>query len=383
MSELSRSIRGAKPVVTALGLMSGTSLDGIDAAFVRTDGVMVSDVGPAITVAYTDAEREILGRAITAAAGYRRRSLTVPADVVIAADLVTEAHGRVVERLIRSVPSSIWSAEVIGFHGQTILHRPADNWTWQIGDGANLARRLGVPVVDDFRSADVAAGGQGAPLAPLYHQALANSVTPREQGPVAVVNIGGVANVTWIGDDGTLLAFDTGPGNGLLDDWMIARKGQAADWDGKVAASGRVDEAVLANYMGHDYFHLPPPKSLDRHDFNLDAASHLSEEDGAATLTAFTARAIAEGRRFFPAPAARWLVCGGGRHNPTLMAELQRALNAPVMPVEAVGWRGDAMEAEAFAFLAVASSRGLPLSFPGTTGVASPMTGGRVNQPTD
>lgn len=374
------------PALNALGLMSGTSLDGIDAALLRTDGERIFDVGPAITVPYSDQERDILERGVAAAVaivGCRPGPSDMPEDVKAAEQLVTTAHARVAEQLIRTVPKGAWSVDVVGFHGQTVVHRPEEGWTWQIGDGEALAQRLGLPVVDDFRSADVTAGGEGAPFAPLYHRALVQSMTRREVGPVAVLNIGGVANVTWVGEDGPLIAFDTGPGNGLLDDWMLARSGQKMDLDGATASHGKVDDAVLAQLLDHPYFNKPAPKSLDRHDFGLELLSDLSPEDGAATLTAFTAQSIARACALFDQPPRRWLVGGGGRHNPVLMKELSAALGMTAEAVEAVGWRGDAMEAEAFGFLAVAALRNLPLSFPSTTGVPQPLTGGRVHQLTN
>ncbi|HUC73342.1 MAG TPA: anhydro-N-acetylmuramic acid kinase, partial [Stellaceae bacterium] len=262
----------------------------------------------------------------------------------------------------------------VGMHGHTILHRPAERRTRQLGDGATLARRLEVDVVADFRSADVAAGGEGAPFAPLFHAALAAS----QSKPLTVLNLGGVGNVTWIGEAGDVLAFDTGPGNALLDDWVHRHTGAAADFDGALARAGRVSGAHVARLLEHPYFARQPPKSLDRDDFRDALPDGLSLQDGAATLTEMTAAAVAAARRHFPAPAREWLVCGGGRHNSALMAALARRLDVPVRPVEAVGWDGDALEAQAFAYLAVRSVVGLPLSLPSTTGVPYPMPGGRL-----
>ena len=247
-----------------------------------------------------------------------------------------------------------------------------------MGDGATLARRLGVDVVGDFRSADVAAGGEGAPLAPLYHAALAMKL-PK---PLAVLNLGGVANVTWIGAAGVgevrdILAFDTGPGNALIDDWVRRHTGAAADIGGALAAAGRASVEHVARFLERPFFARTPPKSLDRDDFRDAMPDGLSAKDGAATLTEMTAAAVAAARRHFPAPAREWLVCGGGRHNPALTAALARRLGAPARPVEAVGWNGDALEAQAFAYLAVRSVAGWPLSLPSTTGVPHPTTGGR------
>ncbi len=340
----------------AIGLMSGTSLDGVDAALIETDGEYVAATGPALTIPYTPELRALLRGLIEAG------EAAAPALVAEATTKVTIAHAHAVAALGEP-------AALIGFHGQTILHAPARRRTWQIGDPALLARLTGTPVACDFRLADVAAGGQGAPLVPVFHAALAQAL-PR---PLLVVNIGGVANVTWIGPGGTLLACDAGPGNALLDDWMMARTGTPMDTDGRTAAAGTPDEAVLARLLANPFFAAPPPKSLDRQHFAraLDAMEGLSTADGAATLAAFTARAIVALR--LPDPPARVLVTGGGRHNLAIMAALPGA-----EPVEAVGWDGDALEAQCFGFLAVRVLRGLPLSFPGTTGVAKATPGGRV-----
>jgi anhydro-N-acetylmuramic acid kinase len=289
----------------------------------------------------------------------------------------------VTERLtayhIKAVQMVGRSADLIGFHGQTILHQPHNRRTWQVGDAQQMADRLGIPVAYDFRSADVAAGGQGAPLVPAYHQALAASL-PR---PLAILNIGGVANVTWIGRDASVLAFDTGPGNGPLDDWIFQHTGQAFDPDGALANSGQVSHGVLAHLLAHPYFGLPGPKSLDRLDFRAalveSRLSALSTSDGAATLVRFIVASAAAAR--FPEPPLRWLVCGGGRHNQATMAGLRQTLDVPVEPVEAVGWNGDALEAQCFGFLAARVAANLPLSFPTTTGVPTPTIGGRIAVP--
>jgi anhydro-N-acetylmuramic acid kinase len=345
----------------AIGLMSGTSLDGIDVASVTTDGRELVEPGPALTVPYSAALRADL-RGVLGGVG----------PVAAVERALTEAHAAAVERLIAEHGIA---AEVIGFHGHTILHRPEERRTWQIGDGALLARLTGIDVVGDFRSADVAAGGQGAPFVPLFHAALAAA----HEKPLAILNIGGVANVTWLGaGEAAILAFDTGPGNAPIDDWALRHLGQPVDRDGALARSGRVDAARLAAFLAHPFFDRKPPKSLDRNDFLAFDGDDIAAADGAATLTAMTAAAVARASAHFPAPARSWLVTGGGRHNPALMDELARRLAAPVAPVEAVGWDGDALEAQAFAYLAVRSLDALPLSLPSTTGVARPMTGGRL-----
>ena len=350
--------------LTALGLMSGTSLDGIDVAWLRTDGMAEIEPGPWATYPYAKNLREGL-RGVLGGVG----------DVAAVERALTIAHAEAVERFLAEHQLAAAAIDLIGFHGHTILHRPKDGRTWQIGDGARLARETGISVVNDFRSADVAEGGEGAPLVPLFHAALARALGR----PLAVLNLGGVANVTWIGADGAVIAFDTGPGNAPIDDWARRHTGQAMDEGGRLAGGGRVATDMLASVLAHPFFERPPPKSLDRDEFGWRLVEALGAADGAATLTAFTAAAVARGAQHFPAPVKRWLVAGGGRHNPALMAALAEALGMAPEPVEAVGWQGDALEAQAFAYLAVRSRRGLPLSLPSTTGVRLPLPGGRYH----
>ena len=357
-----------------IGLMSGTSLDGVDAALIETDGESVAAFGPWATYSYSDSQRDVLRAGIAAAASLRKGE-TLPEAVRSAESLVTEAHIAAVKRFLAD--NALGGVSLIGFHGQTVLHRTEQRFTLQLGDGAKLARETGMDVVFDFRSADVAAGGQGAPFAPLYHRALTAKIKKPGKA-LSVLNIGGVANVTYLGADGAILAFDTGPGNALLDDWCLKHTGRAVDKDGALAKSGRVDEAALKRMLDNPFFGKAPPKSLDRQDFTAAAEQGLSAADGAATLTVFTAASIARAREHMEKAPSRWIVCGGGRHNPTLMGELRARLGVPVDACESHGWRGDAIEAEAFAFLAVRSLRGEPLSLPTTTGVPKPMTGGRL-----
>jgi anhydro-N-acetylmuramic acid kinase len=345
----------------ALGLMSGTSLDGIDAAMIETDGQERVTPGPSLTIPYHEMFRERL-----------RSVLGGVAPVAEVEQEITQLHANIVEEFLKHYPET--AIDLVGFHGHTILHRPAERRTWQLGDGAVLARLLGLDVIADFRSADVAAGGEGAPLAPLFHAALVGAL----RKPLAVLNIGGVANVTWIGEGRQILAFDTGPGNALIDDWVRQRSGAAADIDGAFACAGRASVAHIARFLTLPFFGLPPPKSLDRDDFRAIVPEGLSLEDGAATLTEMTAAGVAAAVRHFPEPPLEWLVCGGGRRNPALMEALRRRLGASVRPVEQVDWDGDALEAQAFAYLAVRSVRGLPLSLPSTTGVSRPTCGGRL-----
>ncbi len=353
--------------------MSGTSADGIDVAIIETDGVEVFGLGPSLTVPFPPALR----RRIMATYGRAR----APAAVV---EELTRAHAAAINLLAKKIGISDFNIKIIGFHGQTILHRPQDRVTVQVGDGALLARLTGCAVVNRFRDADVAAGGEGAPMVPLYLAALARRAVRDGllELPVAIVNIGGVANVTYVGAAGAhaLIAFDTGPGNALIDDWARATKGLAMDRGGRLAAGGTVDRHALDFLLAHRYFRRRPPKSLDRDAFSLVPLAGLDAADGAATLTAFTVQAIARAALHFPVPPKRWLVAGGGVENPTLMRGLAEAVGE-VAPVEALGWRSDALEAEAFAYLAVRSLRGLPLSLPSTTGVPRPMKGGVIHSP--
>jgi anhydro-N-acetylmuramic acid kinase len=363
----------------ALGLMSGTSLDGVDVALIETDGEGVAAFGPVGYRAYADAERDLLRRALAAATGLTDRAAR-PGVLTDAEALVTEAHAHAVEAFLQEHRIDPRDVAVVGFHGQTVLHRPERRLTVQIGDGAALARRIGVPVVFDLRAADVAAGGQGAPLVPVFHRALVQSVErPR---PVAVLNIGGVANVTYVGELGELIACDTGPGNALIDDFMAARTGASCDRDGAAAAQGRIEEAWIAQALSHPFFAAAPPKSLDRNAFAGLDASRLSLADGAATLTAFTAATVAAVVARLPRPPRSWIVAGGGACNPTLVRLLAERLKpAAVETAQSVGWSSEAIEAQAFAFLAVRALKRLPITFPTTTGAPAPMTGGVMARP--
>ena len=348
----------------AIGLMSGTSLDGIDAALIRTDGEGAVERVGFHYMPYPESFRARLRAAFG-------RTEAEPALV----EELTRRHADAVDALRRIHEAA--DVDLIGFHGQTVHHDPASRVTCQLGDGALLARLTGCPVVNDFRSADVAAGGQGAPLVPLYHRALAQDL----ERPLLVLNLGGVANVTWIGRDDSVIALDTGPGNALIDDFVMRRTGDPRDEGGRLAAAGRVDAPALARMLDHPFFAKPAPKSLDRNAFDPSPCDELSTADGAATLTAFTAAAVARALPLLPEPPRRCLAAGGGRHNDALMQALARALGIPVAPVEAVGWDGDGLEAEAFAWLAVRAREGKPLSLPTTTGVPRPLTGGRLHLP--
>ncbi|MGQ0565967.1 MAG: anhydro-N-acetylmuramic acid kinase [Gemmobacter sp.] len=361
-----------KGAVWALGAMSGTSLDGVDAAMVRTDGHQILDFGPSAYRPYSPAERETL----RAALGHWPGSPAAER----AAEVVETAHAELL--------SEFRGAEIVGFHGQTLAHDPRGRGTHQAGNGDLLAQVLGLPVVWDFRTMDVDMGGQGAPLAPFFHFACARRIGAAM--PMAFLNLGGVCNVTWVDPrhaapeaPGACLAFDTGPANAPLDDLMRARLGRTHDQDGALAATGRVDQALLDAFLAHSWFYKMPPKSLDRNDFHavLQAVGALDDADAAATLTACAAAAAARGAEHFPTPVTRILVTGGGRRNATLMADLARRLSAPVDPVESVDLDGDMLEAQAFAFLAVRVAMGLPTSCPSTTAVPMAVGGGRISRP--
>jgi anhydro-N-acetylmuramic acid kinase len=351
-------------VYRVIGLMSGTSLDGIDAALIETDGEGHIIRQAFLTEPYAEDLRGLL-----------RGCLNRPYEQAREAEReMTFAHVRIVQKLLASQDLAAKDIDLIGFHGQTISHDPSRKHTCQIGDGALLAALTGIRVINDFRTADVLAGGQGAPLVPVYHQALASGLGK----PLAFLNIGGVANVTYIGDQ--VMAFDTGAGNALIDDWVLTHKGEKYDRDGNLAAAGQVHEDILKQWMAHPFFSAKPPKSLDRNSFNVSTCKGLSPEDGAATLTAFTVAGILRALDYMPQKPKEWIVAGGGRLNKNIMAQLREKLAVPVRPIEDIGLDGDAIEAEAFAYMAVRSFRGLPISFPGTTGVPVPMVGGRLNQ---
>lgn len=367
--------------LTAIGLMAGTSLDGVDVAVLRTDGETVNKWGPALSFPYDAPTRAGVIAATRAALEGRDEAN----DILTASNMVTSAHIDAVRHFLSETGLHVDEIDVIGFHGQTILHRPpmdaaSIGRTWQIGNGGMLADELGIDVVDQFRLADMAAGGEGAPFAPAYHAALVEAC--EFEGPVAVLNLGGVANITYVPADRDpmgLVAFDCGPGNGLIDEWMVRHTGEHMDKDGQLAASGAVNDEVLRMMALNPYLKRQPPKSLDRYDFKLKLVDELSPPDGAATLTAFSAECVARSAQLLPQEPAYWVACGGGRHNPVLMAELGQRLGGKLLAAEEAGWRGDMIEAEAFAYLAVRSLRGLPLSFPKTTRAPQPLSGGTLH----
>ncbi len=367
--------------LTAIGMMSGTSMDGVDAAIIETDGKTIGALGPTLFREYLAPEREAIAAAMKFAIGVDPARENWRHDPVISAatEVVTFAHLEAVESIIRENRLDRSDIDVIGFHGQTILHRPEISLTVQIGDADALAAKSGIGVVYDMRQADMAAGGQGAPLAPVYHRVLVDSSDFKL--PVAVLNIGGITNVTWIGGDDAMIAFDTGPGNVLLDEWMKARTGLAMDLDGAAASRGKVNTRILNLLLENPYYRQDPPKSVDRQDFSTNAVDGLSTEDGAATLTSLTAASIALAADHFPHPVNDWIVTGGGALNPALLLEMVENLPGNVVTAPAIGWSDTFIEAQAFGYMAVRSRKGLPLTYPGTTGVKVPLTGGVLAAP--
>lgn len=366
---MKKAVKGAR--LQVLGAMSGTSLDGVDAAILVTDGETIFEFGSAAYRAYSDQERQLIRAGLGQWTG---------PDVADAARVVEQAHAELL--------SEFEPADLIGFHGQTLAHAPRQQGTLQVGDGAVLSGVLQTPVVWDFRSDDVAMGGEGAPLAPFFHFACAQWIGAK--APVCFLNLGGVANLTFIDpsavrpeDPGALLAFDTGPANAPVNDLMMARLSRPMDEGGALAARGTVETGALELFLAEKYFSRMPPKSLDRNDFAemIELVNELSDADAAATLTAMCAASVVQGMEHCPRAPDRVLVTGGGRHNPVLMQMLAAGLDCPVAPVEAVGLNGDMLEAQAFAYLAARVARGLPTSCPGTTGVRAAVGGGIISRP--
>lgn len=362
----------ARETLTAIGVISGTSMDAIDVSLVTSDGRDAVAFGAGASYPYRDETRRAL-QAVIADAERASAEPLVALEAAVTADHLAAIRSYVADQNLG------WSdLDLVGLHGQTIYHRPERRFTRQLIDGQAVADALGIPAVDRFRHADVAAGGEGAPFAPLYHRALAQ----RLGQPVMVLNLGGVGNVTYI-DGETVIAFDTGPASAILDDFVLRRLGRPYDADGMLAASGRIHDDLVASFMANPFFDRPAPKSLDRNDFHRRAqvVEGLSDADGAATLAAFTVESIVAALRHVPRAPKRWLVGGGGRLNRHFMARLGQRLGVPVDPVEVVGWDGDALEAQIFAYFAIRSVKALPLSLPSTTGVPLPMTGGELHRP--
>lgn len=365
-------------VKKVLGLMSGTSLDGVDLALMQTDGEAIHALERHGFEPYPDETRSQLRAVLDEAVDWSTASLQDkrqwPEALLNAEAMVTQAHETAVAAFLNNAGSGSDGVELIGFHGQTVTHRPDEGFTLQIGDGQALAQTFAVDVVEQMRLADMAAGGQGAPLAPLYHAALAGPARPQ-----AVLNLGGIGNLTWLGNDDAMLAFDTGPANALIDDWVKTKTGAAYDADGALAAQGEVNEDAVAALMMHRFFETAPPKSLDRLAFDMEPVRGLSDADGAATLTAFTAASVARGLSHCPEKPVRLILCGGGRHNKTLAAMLASLADIGIVDCDMLGWQGDSLEAQAFAWLAVRAVRGLPLSRPETTGASAAVSGGIIH----
>jgi anhydro-N-acetylmuramic acid kinase len=371
-----------KPI-RAIGLMSGTSMDGIDVAALKSDGEIITETGPGLFVPYPSVFRRKLEGALDVAKSIRRREER-PGNLAEIEAEITERHAAAVKAFLDTAPSEWKKAELVGFHGQTVLHRPQIGLTVQLGDGPMLAHRTGLPVIYDMRANDMVAGGQGAPLVPAYHAALARSLPPALAGryPIVFVNIGGISNITFVPEAGDPVAFDTGPGNTLIDQWVAAHGGVPFDADGAIAREGHVAGAVVGRYLENPFFRRPGPKSLDRNDFTLDAAAGLELADGARTLAAVTAEAILKSVEHLPERPKLWILCGGGRRNPHIVADMKTgAGDAEVVLAEDAGLAGDFTEAEAWAFLAIRSRRGLPLTWPTTTGCREPATGGVLAEP--
>ncbi|MCW4114650.1 anhydro-N-acetylmuramic acid kinase [Aurantimonas sp. MSK8Z-1] len=369
----------------AIGLMSGTSLDGIDVALLDTDGAGLVRRGPSRGYPYEAAFRERLAAALQAAKSIEDRDAR-PGDLAALDREIAERHAEAVRRFAADCGIDLASVDLVGFHGQTVLHRPEWGLTVQIGDGQRLAEALGLPVIHDMRAADMAAGGQGAPLVPAYHAALAAGLPDalQPEGPVAFVNIGGISNVTFIDGEAEPVAFDSGPGMALIDQWVQREAGIPFDQNGTIASEGGIVATLAASYLDAPFFERPAPKSLDRFDFAVPEKGAGALEDVARTLAFVTAEAILKAAEQMPRQPRLWIICGGGRRHPLIMQDLREGAarrGARAILAEEAGLDGDAMEAEAWAYLAVRSVKGLPLTFPGTTGCRAPTTGGVSARP--
>ena len=364
----------------AIGLMSGTSMDGIDIAVVETDGEQIVHRGPSGFVPYEPEFRQRIERALPVARQIANRDER-PGDLAELEREITFRHGVAVRTFLAERPQL--KPDLIGFHGQTMFHAPDRGITVQIGDGKLLARETGIAVVWDMRANDMRHGGQGAPLVPAYHVALASSLAAEHRRfPICFVNIGGISNITYVSEAADPIAFDSGPGNALIDQWVSKRSDASYDADGRIASSGKVSEAVADQYLSSSFFSKTLPKSLDRNDFTLDHIEGMSLQDGARTLASVSARAIHASVQLLPEQPGLWILCGGGRKNPHIVSDLRDAVSGTaVVMAEDVGLDGDAMEAEAWAYLAVRAGRGLPLTFPTTTGCREPVSGGILAKP--
>ena len=372
----------AAMMLRAIGMMSGTSLDGVDVALIETDGKRIAGFGPSGYRPYAESERAVLRRALEEAPTMADRDAR-PGILAEAERVVTVAHAEAIAAFTAQNGIAREDIDIVGFHGQTVLHRPHEALTVQLGDGVQLAGLTGLPVVYDMRANDMAHGGQGAPLVPAYHVALARSQAAEWRGmfPVVFVNIGGISNITYVPESGDPIAFDTGPGNALIDQWVSREGGVPFDDGGRIASEGQIDLMTIDRYLENPFFEKSGPKSLDRLDFTLDTMGRLELSDGARTLAAVSARSILKAVDHLPEKPRLWIVCGGGRKNPYIVNDLRAgasAQGARVMLAEDGGWNGDFTEAEAWAYLAVRARKGLPLTYPSTTGCTEPISGGRL-----
>ena len=374
MTCISKNAHNKNTLYRVLGLMSGTSMDGIDAALLDTNGEELVQAKAHAFYPYNKQDKHYLQKALEAGHLWHTHEKPPPA-VAKAHHHLTQKHIEAVQQFLRHHNLKAHHCDAIGFHGHTITHRPREGRCEQIGDGHHLASKTGIPVVGNFRQNDMQHGGQGAPLVPVYHRAIATQLTPR---PMAFVNIGGITNITWLGDKGEMLAFDTGPGNALLDQWMVQHHGKFMDKDGLLSRQGTVDEVWLKAFMNHPYFQKAPPKSLDRLTFPFHLCHNLKKSSAPITLAQIPALGLKRACAHVPLSPRLWIICGGGRHNPAIMRAIKNTLSGTVMTAEEKGLKGDTIEAQAFAYLAVRSLRGLPLTYPSTTGVHAPVGGGVV-----
>jgi len=371
-------------VRTAIGLMSGTSMDGIDVALLRTDGDGFVERGPFLGVSYDPAFRERLKTALEQAKAIKNRQER-PGDLAAIERELTQRHAAAVREFLQQNAMEAGAIDVLGFHGQTVLHRPDEALTVQIGDGALLARETGIATVYDMRANDMVHGGQGAPLVPAYHAALAANIGNAKM-PVCFVNIGGISNLTYVGADGTVIAYDSGPGNTLIDQWVEVHAGIPFDQGGMIASEGHVVSALAERYLASPFFTVAKRRSLDRNDFLPPQGRDAELADGARTLAYVAAASIIKSAGHLPVTPALYVICGGGRLNKVIMrdlAQLAEEHRATVISAEEAGFNGDAMEAEAWAYLAVRSLEGLPLTYPGTTGVREAVSGGVLEEAID
>ena len=376
----------------AIGLMSGTSMDGIDVALLRTNGKNRIEHGPSAAYPYKAKMRRKIASALEQAQQITERSER-PGKLGSLEKEITERHAEAVTGFLAENKLRLSDIDLIGFHGQTVLHRPVEGITVQLGDCQMLADETGLPVVGDLRANDMANGGQGAPLVPVYHRALARNLPAEyaDRWPIAFINIGGIANISWISKEGGLVAFDTGPGNALIDQWVQDQAGIPFDQGAAIASEGHVIHTIAEEYLASPYFTQPGPKSLDRNDFAPLAADRASLEDGARTLAYVTAASIAKALQHLPERPRLYVLCGGGSRNPAIVKDLRVLLGTKnendgegeprVILATDAGFDGDMIEAEAWAYLAVRAARGLKITWPHTTGVHKPISGGRIFEP--